>query len=279
MKYIFTSIALFISVQSIAQNVGIGTETPIEKLDVKGNVNISGTIKANGIAGTNGQVLMSTGTGLSWGSQMNYKKCVMFNTPGSSTWTVPAGVTEVMVELWGGGSGGTAFNGGTSGGYARTVQTVSPGYTISYTVGNGSTWGAATSANGGNTQATLPYGYFSASGGGGIGGSTTRGTVTSGTGYLTEVFYCYGNMGEPTISYFGQKNSTTFVETKKFGAGGQPVGFLNTRPVEGDVVVYENGSAVSANNSQSSRLPGAGGAAGNGSGWAGGIGMVIFWYN
>jgi len=108
-----------------AQNVGIGTDTPAEMLDVNGNVNIAGALKANGNAGSPGQVLMSTGSGLSWGSTMGYKKCVIFSSSG--TWVVPANVTEVMVELWGGGSGGTANRGGTSGAYARTVQIVAPG--------------------------------------------------------------------------------------------------------------------------------------------------------
>ena len=279
MRTVLLYLLLMSSVSVSAQNVGVGTTTPTEKLDVNGNVNITGTIKANGVPGTNGQVLLSTGTGLSWGSLYGYKKCVMVTATGSSTWTVPAGVSEVMVELWGAGSGGTAYNGGTSGGYARTVQTVTPGYVIHYTIGTGSMYGSTTTTNGGNTQATLPFGYFSAIGGGGITGSSSRGAVNSGTGFLTEVFYCYGNMGEPNLSSFGQKNATTFVETKKFGAGGQPVGFLNTRPVEGDIVVYENGALVSFNNAQSSKLPGAGGAAGNASGWIGGNGMIIFWYN
>jgi hypothetical protein len=203
----------------------------------------------------------------------------MITTPGSSTWTVPAGVTEVMVELWGAGSGGAAHNGGTSGGYARTVQTVSPGYNISYTIGGGSMYGTTSTTDGGNTQATLPLGYVAAYGGGGISGTSWRGPVNSGTGFLTEVFYCHGNMGEPTTSTYGQKSSTTYVEVKRFGAGGAPVGFLNTTAVQGDIVVYENGSIVSFNNAQSSKLPGAGGAAGNGSGWRGGDGMIIFWYN
>ncbi len=60
-------------------NVGIGTSNPSEKLDVAGNINVSGTgifdtIKITGLQdtgnslGTNGQILTSTGTGVSWGS-------------------------------------------------------------------------------------------------------------------------------------------------------------------------------------------------------------------
>jgi hypothetical protein len=53
-------------------NVGIGTGTPTEKLDVVGNLTTSGTIRAGAITypnthGTNGQVLTTSGSGtLTW---------------------------------------------------------------------------------------------------------------------------------------------------------------------------------------------------------------------
>jgi|GEM_PF-4636566 len=45
-----------------AQNAGIGTISPSQKLDVNGNINLTGTIKANGVNGTAGQVLMKNNT-------------------------------------------------------------------------------------------------------------------------------------------------------------------------------------------------------------------------
>lgn len=51
------------------RNVGIKNPTPAEALDVTGNINVTGTIKANGIDGTANQVLMKNGSGiLSWGT-------------------------------------------------------------------------------------------------------------------------------------------------------------------------------------------------------------------
>lgn len=46
-------------------NVGIGTTTPTEKLDIDGNIRFSGALMPNNTAGTAGQVLVSSGTGQS----------------------------------------------------------------------------------------------------------------------------------------------------------------------------------------------------------------------
>ena len=43
-------------------NVGIGNATPVNKLDVNGDINVTGTIKTNGNPGTTGQLLVSNGT-------------------------------------------------------------------------------------------------------------------------------------------------------------------------------------------------------------------------
>ncbi|MDP3200347.1 MAG: hypothetical protein Q8M62_10995, partial [Algoriphagus sp.] len=65
-------------------------------------------------------------------------------TSGSSTFTVPAGVTSITVEVWGsGGSGGStntngAAAGGGGGAYSRSVLSVTPGQVINYHVGFGS---------------------------------------------------------------------------------------------------------------------------------------------
>lgn len=50
-----------------AGNVGIGTGLPTEKLEVYGNIEVSGEIKPNGNAGVNGDVLTSLGNGsMNW---------------------------------------------------------------------------------------------------------------------------------------------------------------------------------------------------------------------
>jgi len=47
-------------------NIGINNTLPNEKLDIIGNIRITGGISANGSLGTSGQVLTSTGTGIVW---------------------------------------------------------------------------------------------------------------------------------------------------------------------------------------------------------------------
>lgn len=52
-----------------AQNVGIGTAAPSEKLDILGNLKFSGALMPNNNAGTTGRILMSAGPGAppTWG--------------------------------------------------------------------------------------------------------------------------------------------------------------------------------------------------------------------
>ena len=47
--------------QTNAQNVGIGTTTPIEKLEVVGNLKFTQALMPAGVAGSVGQVLISQG--------------------------------------------------------------------------------------------------------------------------------------------------------------------------------------------------------------------------
>lgn len=51
MKKYFLSTVLLIAINAVAQNVGIGTIIPGEKLDVNGSVNMQGNVKVNGNAG------------------------------------------------------------------------------------------------------------------------------------------------------------------------------------------------------------------------------------
>jgi fibronectin-binding autotransporter adhesin len=114
----------------------------------------------------------------------SYVANATFNTPGAGSWTVPAGVTSAIIELWGGGAGGFAGNaagdgtGGGGGAYAKKLLTVTPGASLSYVVGSAGTAGTAfpvaalPTAGSASTYSTV------SAGGGGIGG--TGGTATGG---------------------------------------------------------------------------------------------------
>lgn len=94
-----------------------------------------------------------------------------FPISGAYSFSVPAGVSQVEVELWGGGSGsyasvaGSPSGGGSGGGYARRLVTgLTPGQSISILVGAGGLGGTSASppTGGGTSQ----FGSFvSASGG------------------------------------------------------------------------------------------------------------------
>lgn len=98
-----------------------------------------------------------------------------FDVPGTYTYTVPAGINELVIECWGGGGGGSASigllqsnagagAGGGGGAHAHSVIKVTPGQVYTFTVGTG---GA-----GGTASYTLALGY------GKPGGNTTFGTAS-----------------------------------------------------------------------------------------------------
>jgi len=90
----------------------------------------------------------------------------------SGTFTVPQGVFQLEVELWGGGAGSfasvpsTPSGGGSGGGYARKlIQGVLPGQTIAVTVGQGGTAGHSSGVAAG-PGGTSSFGqYVTATGG------------------------------------------------------------------------------------------------------------------
>jgi hypothetical protein len=123
-----------------------------------------------------------------------------FTEPGTFPFTVPLGVTHILVELWGAGGGGgstqgfegTASGGGGSGGYIRSVLAVSPGATYNVIVGAGGAAILGQSSNGvpGNpggdseiTDSSSTVLAFAGGGSGGLGGSfDSQGAVVPGAG-------------------------------------------------------------------------------------------------
>ena len=208
-----------------------------------------------------------------------------------STFTVPVGVTSITVELV--GAGGKGINngggGGGGGGYAKGVYTVTPGTTLSITVGSisGGSTSAITSlgiqATGGANGISLTSQPYMV-GGGGAGGIGSGGTISNFAG---------GNGGGGRWTYFGgggggaagsNGNGIVGVSTINWtgscnepgGAGGASGGFPGGDGGKG--AGYNNGSCTSQNiNPAAIGVDhGGGGGAGNGNGSPGVDGAAGF---
>jgi hypothetical protein len=244
-----TIIGTFITAFLFAQNVGIGTATPVEKLDVTGNINVSGTIKANGVDGQPNQVLMKNNGGiLAWGNMSEYKNMVTFtDTTTTITWPVPAGVTKVWVELWGGGGAGLDAGGG-AGGYLSVVVNIIAGENVHVDVGKGGTdnptiSGPLTSAKSG-TRSRFEHAAANYDASQGLGAQTSTA--------LTYIQYSPGRGG----SYFLSISETTSPRGSFYGEAGEGGGPY--------LIEYQN---VSSNQYSQRRTYGDGGAAPNTTGF------------
>jgi hypothetical protein len=114
----------------------------------------------------------STGDWSNWSSAVSFTTAspageAVFTTPGTYTWTVPAGVTEVSVVCVGGGANGSGHSGGGGGGLCYGDKSVTPGNAVSVVVGSS-----------GSTSSF--YGITATGGTGMSGGSGAGGTFNSG---------------------------------------------------------------------------------------------------
>ncbi len=269
-------------------NIGIGTQAPAEKLDLNGSINISQTIKANGVAGQPGQVLSLNSTGnIAWVDFNEFKNHREFlYSPDLISWTVPAGVTRIMIEGWGGGGGGTISGGGGGGGYVCGWFLVVAGDIVSIQIGNRGAGGINSigGSDGGHTYINTPGDAMIA-----YGGKTM--IVTNGVGYIGKggnYSTTYGGTGisgqdgQANRIEYHQSNATTFLEATIGGKGGDAGNRLNTG-AEGGYRLYNPATATQIRET-SPRMggnPGGGGAGhyiGNESSCSGAYGVVIIHY-
>lgn len=92
-----------------AQNVGIGTSAPTQKLHVAGNERLDGAFMPNNLPGNTGQLLTSAGAGIAptWGAIINRWTTVPYNLNANTIYDLTVtGVTctetsSIFVNLWG----------------------------------------------------------------------------------------------------------------------------------------------------------------------------------
>ncbi len=267
-------------------SVGINNLSPTERLDIRGNMNISnGTIKANGVAGQAGQYLSTNNFGqLQWMDKSEFKKSiVIYAVPGVNpqpwgTWPVPPGVTKVMIELWGGGGGGTALAGGGGGGYVCVTLDVTEASNIIYLIGLGGAGSnfEATTGTGTNLILNSLLGFYANGGTGavsnsasptnaqvGFGGSWF--STTSLLGLHPTALNLIGQQGQSgrakTIS-LSQKTATEFIEFQANGDGGDAGNTLNTGSLGLSMSINSVSGIKSHTDYGEGRIPGGGGGSG-----------------
>lgn len=185
--------------------------------------------------------------------------CCIFNTVGTTTWTVPTGITSISaLVVAGGGAGGTTISGGYegaggggAGGVVLSAFNVTPGTSYTIIVGAGGAYG--TNNNGNNTSA---FGLTAI--GGGRGGYAVNGVPACSAG-------ASGGSGGGATGY---------------GYGGTPGGAPGGTGTSGQ----GNNGGNAAGGSSSGNVGGGGGGGassagciatnGNTSGGAGGIGIT-----
>ena len=145
--------------------------------------NLSNAVWGQGTAVAGGYIYSAGGVGSSATVSTPY------STAGTDSFTVPTGVTNITVKLWGGAGGGGAGSNSTGvggngggGGYAKAVINVTPGENLTIRVGAG---GAKATANqrggsGGEASKVSRSSTILLEAGAGAGGGGRRGN-TSGT--------------------------------------------------------------------------------------------------
>lgn len=246
---------------------GTGATSATAYAVLAGGTTSTGAFQSVASVGTSGQVLTSNGAGalpsfqaVGVGGGTEYK------TSGSGTWTIPAGVTTVTVTVLGGGASGgrgayANTGGGGAGGLAiKTLTGLTPGNTLSYTVGSGALYAntASTVSSGTQTISTITGGAGSQPGD----SSTTGGTGGTATG---------GDLNIPGQNGYDYEATGSQYDC----AGGSPGGgFGFGGRVTGSVGTYGNGATGYGAGGGGNNA----GATGVNRGGAGSGGLIIFQY-
>ena len=219
----------------------------------------------NSVAGKWFQIAASSG---STGNNM-FSGFQVFTASG--TFTIPTGVSRIMIEMWGGGGGGGASSGGAgyagdgggSGAYAKSLFNVTANVTI--TIGTGGAGGTSPGGNGVAGTASSASGGAVLTAGGGSGGKGNDGNalITAGGVPTATSASCLGINGYPGAGELGGATGGAGGNAPAGGAGGQ----ANGTPGNAGSIPGGGGGGASQTN--------AGGASAGG---AGAAGLVIIWW-
>ena len=200
--------------------------------------------------------------------QQNYAWNAGFQVVSATgTFTVPAGVYRLRYRVWGGGGGsggcgsaGQTAGGAGGGGYSEGVASVTPGQTVSCTIGAAGTAGGAGGSGGTGGTTSFTAGALTVSATGGSGSSNGIGSGGNGAA---------GGTGSG-----GQNNLTGAGGCSGSGSTGGPGGMGGSAPQGG------GGGGGATGTAQSGQTPGGGaggpGAAGANPGAVGGAGRIVF---
>ena len=209
---------------------------------------------------------------------------VFITTPGASSWTVPVGVTSVKVEAIGGGGGGGGYygSGGGGGAYATASNiSVTPGSSISVSVGTAGTAGSPGSDNataGGdttfNTNTVIVKGgakgvnasQTTTAGGSAAGSTPSSGAYSGGGGGAGNSGWGNGGGGGGSASKLGaggSGGSATSTSRQAAGGGGSGGGTNGTGAgAGGNNDAGTGGGTIGCSNGSSSANHSAGGGGG-----------------
>jgi hypothetical protein len=205
------------------------------------------------------------------GSSGDTQHVITFTSAGAGSWLVPAGVTTVKAECWGGGAGGGPGSGGGGGGEyaAESALPVTAGTRVPFTTGSGGSGGGGLSGQGTVSQrsgASTTFGSAATTvtvvtahgGASALLGGTTGGAGGSGSTNGTHFSGGAGGTAPRQGGGGGGGSGGTGAGGSAGGAGGATAGGAGASAVSG-------GGAGGAG-APASGWPGAGGGPGGGGG-------------
>ena len=211
------------------------------------------------VVGSEGQILTSTASGtLTWTNTTSKGIVESFSTVGAISWTVPANVYSITIEMWGGAGGGGGGGGGSyntsnwttsgttggiggkggGGGYNKISLTVQPGQIYNITVGYGGLGGSGGTSknlalsngtgipgnNGTDGQSTSFNSYSASGGNGGVGGTGAGGFYIGNGAYARNGDDGTSGTSGSILNYTYPYNSTTLINSYI------PISYINVYP-------------------------------------------------